>query len=105
MRRVVCVMLLCLGAGLAGCAKAEWGKEGMSVAQVEAQKEGCWNYVLNDPEGRKRVKRYRALQVALGGPGMFLHFNQDDPKTELANIVFFNKCMEEQGYRLNAIKS
>lgn len=100
MKRVWCVIFLCLGVGLAGCGPTAWNKPGMSLTQVKAQEDGCWNHVLNTPEGRKKVKNYRALQVLTGGPLMFLHFNKDDPKTETANIVIFNMCMESQGYRL-----
>jgi hypothetical protein len=98
MVRVWCLILLCASAPLAGCSKPELVKPGLSQDQVNADKEACWTYVLNTPEGRRKVKIVHALRVVTAGPVMLLTINRKNPREDSVNEAVFSDCMRDRGY-------
>lgn len=99
MIRVCCLVLSCASVAVAGCsAPPPWSKAGLSQADVQAQEDACWNYVLNTPEGRQKVYALRAFWVVTGGPVLLLTFNKKNPKDESANSLIFSKCMTDHGF-------
>ncbi len=79
--------VIVVGASLAltGCAKLEPVKPGMSLDQVNADKEACGDFVLNTPEGRRKVKIIHALRVVTGGPVTLLLIDREDPREDTVN--------------------
>ena len=101
MSRVRCLLVVCAGLALAGCSKAELVKPGVSMDQAHADKEACWDFVLNTPEGRRKVKIIHALRVVTAGPVMLLMINRENPREDAVNEIVFNGCMKDRGYTLS----
>jgi hypothetical protein len=98
MSRALWVIVAGASLALTGCAKLEPVKPGMSLDQVNADKEACWDFVLNTPEGRRKVKILHALRVVTGGPVMLLMIDRENPREDSVNEIVFNNCMKDRGY-------
>ena len=99
--------VIVVGASLAltGCAKLEPVKPGVPLEQVNADKEACWDFVLNTPEGRRKVKIIHALRVVTGGPVTLLMIDKDNPREDSVNQAVFTDCMKDRGYTFRRAKS
>ena len=99
MVRVCCVILLCASLAVSGCGKPQWSKAGLAQADVNAQIDACWTYVVNTPEGQTKVANVRTLRAITGGPLTLLLINNKNPKEDTSNMMVFNECMKDHGFR------